>query len=194
MMFALAGVVVAIVQMDPPLLPAFRHLTLLNHCLSFAYHLLRTRKAAMLSTNQLSAVSRNAKVSYMTAVFIIFLFIYHYRSLSHDTIHLEAMATSREHGSPPPQTPSRIPKTLWYKLGPKGLNEQTRAWTDTCINRNPDYHVNFLTDHSADVYVQQRFGSSRPDLVEIYHGLSGVFLFAHHIFHLPTHPPDGFLG
>lgn len=66
-----------------------------------------------------------------------------------------------------PQTPD-IPKYLWYKLGPKGLNEETRAWTATCIEQNPDHKVEFITEASADSFVQATFGESDPDLVQVY--------------------------
>ncbi len=69
--------------------------------------------------------------------------------------------------------PPAIPKKLWYKLGPKGLNDQTRAWTDGCIRNNTDYRVEFMTESSADRYVQQAFGASDPGLVGIYLGLTG---------------------
>lgn len=81
--------------------------------------------------------------------------------------------TQRSAVDEPP--PSAIPKKLWYKLGPKGLNEKTRAWTDSCISNNTDYEVEFMTDDSADAYVQDTFGSSHPDLVAIYLGLTGMY-------------------
>jgi len=79
----------------------------------------------------------------------------------------------------PSLAPSTIPKKLWYKLGPKGLSEQTRAWTDSCIRNNPDYDVVFMTDSSADRWVQKTFTNSHPDIVELYLSLPGSY-----------HPPD----
>ncbi|KAF1961883.1 hypothetical protein CC80DRAFT_589357 [Byssothecium circinans] len=64
-----------------------------------------------------------------------------------------------------------IPKVIWYKLGPKGLNDDSRGWTDSCINDNPDYRAEFMTDEAADEYVKNAF-SSRPDIVESYLGLT----------------------
>ncbi|KAK4148849.1 glycosyltransferase [Chaetomidium leptoderma] len=78
----------------------------------------------------------------------------------------------------PAPTHPRIPKKLWYKLGPKGLNDQTRAWTDGCIRNNTDYEVEFMTESSADRYVQRTFGPSDPGLVEIYLGLTVPILKA----------------
>jgi mannosyltransferase OCH1-like enzyme len=65
----------------------------------------------------------------------------------------------------------KIPKTLWYKLGPAGLNNQTQEWTDSCIKNNPTYQPKFLTDEQADVYVADTF-AYRPDIVETYLGLT----------------------
>ncbi|CAI6333579.1 unnamed protein product [Periconia digitata] len=68
-------------------------------------------------------------------------------------------------------TPNGIPKKIWYKLGPKGLNSDTRNWTDSCISINPRYQVVFLTDEDADEYVKKSW-EARPDIVETYLGLS----------------------
>jgi mannosyltransferase OCH1-like enzyme len=61
-----------------------------------------------------------------------------------------------------------IPKLLWYKLGPNGLSEETRTWTNSCIANNPEYKATFLTDESSDEYVRKTFQESRPDIVESY--------------------------
>jgi hypothetical protein len=82
----------------------------------------------------------------------------------------------RSHSRPAQPHSSTIPKKLWYKLGPNGLNDETRAWTDSCIGNNTNYEVEFMTDSSADRYVQSTFGASHPDLVEIYLGLTGLYL------------------
>jgi alpha 1,6-mannosyltransferase len=67
--------------------------------------------------------------------------------------------------------PPGIPKTLWYKLGPSGLSDDTRAWTSTCIDANPGYHAEFMTDESSDSWVRASF-TSRPDIIDIYTRLS----------------------
>ena len=74
----------------------------------------------------------------------------------------------------PASSASTIPKKLWYKLGPQGLTHQAYRWTATCIQQNPGYEVNYLTEQGGDAYVQKIFGKSRPDLVEIYLALSGT--------------------
>lgn len=65
-----------------------------------------------------------------------------------------------------------IPKILWYKLGPHGMNDDTRQWTDTCIRANPGYRAEFLTDESSDAWVRTTFTQSRPELVASYLALS----------------------
>lgn len=72
------------------------------------------------------------------------------------------------------QTPLAIPKKLWYKLGPKGLNDETRTWTDGCIRNNPSYAVEFMTDSSADSWVRRTYNASHPELVDIFLGLRGL--------------------
>lgn len=67
--------------------------------------------------------------------------------------------------------PDEIPKKLWYKLGPKGLNSDMRNWTNSCISINPQYQAVFLTDEDADEYVKKSW-ASRADIVETYLGLS----------------------
>ncbi|KAL1861688.1 hypothetical protein Daus18300_008656 [Diaporthe australafricana] len=72
---------------------------------------------------------------------------------------------------PPTQEPTGIPKKIWYKLGPKGLSDDARGWTDTCISQNPEYHAEFFTDQSADEFVQEIY-MDRPDIVDIYMALT----------------------
>ena len=50
---------------------------------------------------------------------------------------------------PPQQSTNEIPKLLWYKLGPKGLTEESREWTNTCIQNNPEYKATFMTEESG---------------------------------------------
>ncbi|KAH8588934.1 hypothetical protein B0O99DRAFT_524153 [Bisporella sp. PMI_857] len=62
---------------------------------------------------------------------------------------------------------TRIPEKIWYKLGPKGLSDQSKEWIDTCLKKNPAYQREFLTDASADAWVRTKF-AYRPDIVELY--------------------------
>ncbi|EMD91556.1 glycosyltransferase family 32 protein [Bipolaris maydis ATCC 48331] len=66
-----------------------------------------------------------------------------------------------------PRNPNGIPKLLWYKLGPKGLSEEARNWTDSCIKGNPEYRAHFMMDESGDEYVRKTF-AFRPDIVNTY--------------------------
>lgn len=70
-----------------------------------------------------------------------------------------------------PLKPDEIPKIIWYKLGPHGLNNDTRSWSETCINGNPEYRAERMTEEEADAYVKRAY-ASRPDIVESYLGLS----------------------
>lgn len=63
---------------------------------------------------------------------------------------------------------SGIPKKIWYKLGPKGKNDDIRAWTGTCIEQNPDYAHEFVDDAWADAWVERTFAADRPDVVDVY--------------------------
>lgn len=60
-----------------------------------------------------------------------------------------------------------MPKKIWYKLGPKGLSDESRAWADDCLSKNSDYEVEILADESGDAYVKEHF-ATRPDIVETY--------------------------
>ncbi|KAL1796097.1 hypothetical protein ACET3X_006321 [Alternaria dauci] len=65
-------------------------------------------------------------------------------------------------------TSSGIPKQIWYKLGPNGLSNETREWTDSCIENNPEYQARFLTEDDGDEYIRKTFGETRPDIVDTY--------------------------
>ncbi|KAI0008822.1 initiation-specific alpha-1,6-mannosyltransferase [Xylariaceae sp. FL0662B] len=64
-----------------------------------------------------------------------------------------------------------IPKKLWYKLGPKGMNDELRGYTDSCITKNPTFQTEFLTDISGGEFVKAHF-AFRPDLVDNYLNIS----------------------
>ena len=63
-----------------------------------------------------------------------------------------------------------FPKKIWYKLGPRGLSDDMRKWTKSCISQNPEFNVEFLDDEAADAFVNKRF-ADRPDLLEVYNAL-----------------------
>lgn len=72
----------------------------------------------------------------------------------------------------------KIPKKIWYKLGPKGKTADVLEWTSTCIEQNPAYEYEFMTDKSGDEYVQKTFTATRPDIVEVYMNLTVPILKA----------------
>ncbi len=86
--------------------------------------------------------------------------------------HREPSQHENQHGTGQDAPPTRIPKKMWYKLGPSGLSADMRKWTSSCIDLNPEFEVEFLTDSSADRWVQHTFGGTHPDLVEVFLGLT----------------------
>lgn len=60
-----------------------------------------------------------------------------------------------------------IPRKIWYKLGARGLSHDATAWTGSCIEKNPGYAVEYMTDESASAWVKDTF-AQRPDIVEAY--------------------------
>lgn len=65
----------------------------------------------------------------------------------------------------PPAT--LIPEKIWYKVGPNGINNETREWMNTCLEQNPTFEHQIMKDSSADAYVIERF-VHRPDIVKTY--------------------------
>lgn len=63
-----------------------------------------------------------------------------------------------------------IPRKIWYKLGPRGLSDEARTWTESCLQRNPEYEHEFMTDTSGDSWVQKTF-ATHP-IVETYLNLT----------------------
>ncbi|CZR65291.1 related to alpha-1,6-mannosyltransferase [Phialocephala subalpina] len=66
---------------------------------------------------------------------------------------------------------SSIPEKIWYKVGPKGISTEAREWMNTCLEKNPTFEHEILTDSLADTYVIERF-VHRPEIVETYLALS----------------------
>lgn len=128
----------------------------------------------MLYSHQ-SSVLGKALAYYIILALCSFALVYHqYTSTSniYQDIQYLRLPTSSS------QTPiSSIPKIIWYKLGPLGLNDDTQHWTESCIAANPDYDVQFLTDEDAEDFVYTAF-SNRPDILEAYFGLTVPILKA----------------
>lgn len=68
---------------------------------------------------------------------------------------------------PPARVSDNIPKKIWYKLGQKGLSHDATIWTATCMELNPSWAVEFMTDETADAWVSTTF-ANRPDIVDAY--------------------------
>ena len=64
-------------------------------------------------------------------------------------------------------TSTSIPEKLWYKTGPKGIPSESSEWISQCIERNPSYRYECLTDQSSDEYVRELY-VDRPDIVITY--------------------------
>lgn len=105
----------------------------------------------------------------------IFALLYHFSVINDSIGPIDIQYIHLLH-TVPPHT-SSIPKILWYKLGPHGLNNDTRNWTSTCIAANPSYTTHFLTDADADDFVKEAF-HDRPEIFSAYTGLTVPILKA----------------
>jgi alpha 1,6-mannosyltransferase len=128
-------------------------------CEIYSTMLLSQRQPATRRTRIFNSIS-------FCALCAIFFLLYHVWSLDGKPTTL-APQPWLSGSSSSSSSSSRIPKKIWYKLGPKGLSNQTREWTDSCLADNPDYEHEFMTDLSGDAFVKTAF-SSHPDLVESY--------------------------
>ncbi|KAG4440091.1 hypothetical protein IFR05_004434 [Cadophora sp. M221] len=77
----------------------------------------------------------------------------------------------------PSPTSTAIPQKIWYKSGPKGINEALGQWIGSCLLNNPSLRREILTDYSSDTYVKS-FYSHRPDIVNMYLSLTVPILKA----------------
>lgn len=64
-----------------------------------------------------------------------------------------------------------IPRTIWYKLGPKGLDKDASGWVDSCLTKNPTWTAQYMMDANADEWVARSF-SDRADIVGTFQNLS----------------------
>lgn len=53
-----------------------------------------------------------------------------------------------------------VPDKIWYKLGARGLTDETRSWTQTCIDLNPEADYEFVTDDQGDEWVARVFADN----------------------------------
>ncbi|KAH9859924.1 hypothetical protein IAQ61_011707 [Plenodomus lingam] len=113
------------------------------------------------------ALSKVLSYPNLLALFILGL-LYHFYALDAASTFGFIVPSLRHGGDSKVPRTGNIPKLLWYKLGPRGLSEELRNHTDTCIKPNPEYRATFMTDESSDAWVRETFSASRPDLVEAY--------------------------
>lgn len=64
-----------------------------------------------------------------------------------------------------------IPRTIWYKLGPRGLSKEASEWVDGCLSKNSGWKAEYMKDENVDDWVSSAF-SSRPDVVETFRNLT----------------------
>ncbi len=87
-------------------------------------------------------------------------------------------------------TVTAIPEKMWYKLGPKGLSDDSKGWIDSCLRRNPTFRHEFLTDESGEYYVTEYF-AQRRDIVDTYHQLTIPILKADFLRYLILYAEGG---
>lgn len=64
-------------------------------------------------------------------------------------------------------TSTAIPEKIWYKLGPKGVSDESRQFIEDCLQKNPTYSFEFMTDISGEFYVK-RYYAHRQDIIDTY--------------------------
>lgn len=115
---------------------------------------------------------KSQNTSVLVAVFILFILYrsWHLSLTSPDFPIVYTTTTSSSSSSKQPKLSSNqpthkkdenektdFPKKIWFKLGSKGLSEEAIAWTGSCIHKNPGYAAEYLTDETADAWVQNTF-------------------------------------
>lgn len=70
-----------------------------------------------------------------------------------------------------------IPHKIWYKVGPRGLTDETRGWTQTCVGLNLDAEHEFITDDQSDEWVAREFAENAT-IVQTYLNLTVPILKA----------------
>lgn len=90
------------------------------------------------------AAARNTKTALIA---LLVLFVLYQVWSYHDRFTFEAVTILGDQvlKTPITTTAKTIPKKIWYKLGPKGLSEEAKQWTETCISQNPGWSYEYLT-------------------------------------------------
>lgn len=112
--------------------------------------------------------STNRQVTILAAsVSILFVLFQSWSLFSRHPIYSKPLSLSTLDPPVPFRAGDEIPRKIWYKLGARGLSHDAVAWTGSCIEKNPAWAVEFMTDETADAWVQERF-AHRPDIVSAY--------------------------
>lgn len=60
----------------------------------------------------------------------------------------------------PTPVDQQLSSKIWYKVGPLGLTEATRNWTQSCIDLNPEAEHEFITDAMGDEWVAKVYADN----------------------------------
>ncbi|CAG8127605.1 unnamed protein product [Penicillium olsonii] len=108
---------------------------------------------------------------------LFFVLYFHPARLATPGRSIATIKTSQHELEEIPSRVSTIPEKLWYKVGPKGLSNESRDWMDDCLHKNPKYVSEIMTDDSGDLYVKNTF-AHRQDIVQTYLNLTVPILKA----------------
>lgn len=115
--------------------------------------------------------SYRGSLSIICVLTVLCLFYLYNGRISDDRGSFSGAESNTESQGSPVIPVSLIPKKIWYKVGPKGLSDQSKEWMDTCLLKNPSYTAEIMTDASGDEYVRKHF-ASRPDILETFLSLT----------------------
>lgn len=93
------------------------------------------------------------------ALCLVFILSQYWRLSTPETLSFDTQAAT--------QVAAEIPKKIWYKLGSKGLTHDATVWTGSCLEKNPTWAAEFMTDATAAAWVRKTY-AHRPDIVESY--------------------------
>ena len=119
----------------------------------------------LVSYRSLPVLKLSIVVSFV--LFTVFLYLYYRPSSFADLKILSVGLGSTGSIWPGTSAAAGVPETIWYKVGPNGLNDDARKWRDDCLRKNPTFRSEVMTDSSGDLFVQENF-AFRPDIVDTY--------------------------
>ncbi|KAJ5303093.1 hypothetical protein N7476_009892 [Penicillium atrosanguineum] len=65
-----------------------------------------------------------------------------------------------------------VPDKVWHSAKTDSISEQQRAYINSWTDKNPSFRHELLTDRSAEAFVRAYYQQTRPDIVQVYEGLS----------------------